>query len=158
AGRDLSKAELDRLYAEHLDAVEKVQTQLDAILRRLAARHKGLPVYVEGLTDDGVNVYRLKATALSDLGAEQIPEARRSLAEAKKLKGAEAADLARQYEALIARHRAESLELGAVLGPCAEGLVEVRALDDAEALKAAQPRWLGGELFDPAAVRVREDA
>jgi hypothetical protein len=38
------------------------------------------------------------------------------------------------------------------------GLVEVRALDDAEALKAAQPRWLGGELFDPAAVRAREDA
>ena len=59
---------------------------------------------------------------------------------------------------LIARHRAESLELGAVLGPCAEGLVEVRALDDAEALKAAEPRWLGGELFDPAAVSAREDA
>src|SRR5215468_9348034 len=36
------------------------------------------------------------------------------------------------HEALIARHRAESLELGAVLGPCAEGLVEVRALDDPE--------------------------
>jgi len=158
AGRELKKDELDRLYAEHLDAVEKVQTQLDAVLRELAARKLGLPVYVEGLTDDGVNVFRLKATALSDVGAEQIPEARRSLAEAKKLKGPQAADLAKQCEALIARHRAESLELGAVLGPCAEGLVEVRALDDAEALKAAEPRWLGGELFDPAAVRAREDA
>ena len=42
--------------------------------------------------------------------------------------------------------------------PLAEGLVEVCALDDAEALKAAEPRWLGGELFDPAAVRAREDA
>jgi hypothetical protein len=73
AGRDLSKAELDRLYAEHLDAVESVQKQLDAILRRLAARHRGLPVYLEGLTDEGVNVFKLKATALSDVGAEQIP-------------------------------------------------------------------------------------
>jgi hypothetical protein len=118
----------------------------------------GLPVYVEGLTDGGVNVFKLKATALSDVGAEQIPEARRSLAKAKKLKGPEAAELARQCEALIARHRVESLELGAVLGPCGEGLVEVRALEDAEALAAAEPRWLGGELFDPAAVRAREDA
>src|SRR5262249_5288272 len=121
-------------------------------------RHKGLPVYVEGLTDDGVNVYRLKATALSDVGAEQIPEARRSLAEAKKLRGPQAADLARQCEALIARHRTESLELGAVLGRCAEGLMEVRSLEDADALKAAEPRWLGGELFDPAAVRARGEA
>jgi hypothetical protein len=31
--------------------------------------------------------------------------------------------------------------------------VEVRALDDTEPLKAAEPRWLGGELFDPEAVR-----
>ena len=60
---------------------------------------------------------------------------------------------------LIARHRAESLELGAVLGPCAEGLVEVRALYDAEALKAAEPRWLGGKLApDHRANQAREDA
>src|SRR5262249_6366752 len=72
--------------------------------------------------------------------------------------GAVAQALAKGYEALIARHRIDSLELGAALGPCAEDRVEVRALEDAEALEAAQPRWLGGELFDPAAVRAREDA
>ena len=32
------------------------------------------------------------------------------------------------------------------------------APDDAEALKAAEPRWLGGGLFDPQTVRAREDA
>ena len=95
ASRDLSKAELDRLFAEHLDGVESVQKQLGAVLRQLAARRRGLPVYVEGLTGDGVEVFELKATALSDVGAEQIPEARRSLAEVKKLKGPQAADLAR---------------------------------------------------------------
>ena len=125
------------------------RTSTRGAFRWLASGRRGLPVYVEGLTDDGVNVFKLKATALSDVGAEQIAEARRSLADARELKGPEAAELARQCEALIARHRLESLELGAVLGPCAEGLIEVRALDDAEALKAAQPRWLGGELFDP---------
>ena len=62
------------------------------------------------------------------------------------------------WKALIAKHRVEWLELGGVAAPLVEGLVEVRALDDAEALKAAEPRWLGGELFDPAAVRAREDA
>src|SRR5262249_23707166 len=75
AGRQLSKDELDRLYAEHPDAVEAVQTQLEAIIRKLAARHRGLVVYVEGLTDDGIDVYRLKATALSDVGASEIAEA-----------------------------------------------------------------------------------
>src|SRR5262249_28919653 len=48
AGRDLSKDELDRLYAEHQGAVEKVQKQLDAVIRKLAARQRVLPVYVEG--------------------------------------------------------------------------------------------------------------
>src|SRR5262249_17487603 len=117
AGRDLSEAEIDRLYAEHLDAVESVQEQLDAVLRELAARHPDLPVYVEGLTDDGVNAFELKATTLAEVGNEQVAQARRSLAEAKKMKGKEAADLARQYEALIARHRHETLELGAAVGP-----------------------------------------
>jgi hypothetical protein len=157
ARRDLSKEELDRLYARHLDDVEAVQKQLEAVLRELARRKPGLPVYVEGLTDGGVKVFTLKATALSDVGKTQIAEARKSLDEVRGTKGPKAA-LAKQYEALIARHRAEALELGAVAGPLAEGLVEVRALDDAEALKAAEPRWLGGELFDPEAVRAREQA
>src|SRR5262249_34245743 len=128
AGRDLSKEELDRLYADHLDAVGSVQRQLDAVLRELTARHPDLPVYVEGLTDGGGEVYRLKATALSDVGAGEIAEARRSLEEVRAMKGPGAAELAKQCEALIERHRAESLELGAALGPCAEGLVVVRAL------------------------------
>src|SRR4051812_37998624 len=33
ARRELSREELDRLYAEHLDEVEAVQKQLEAILR-----------------------------------------------------------------------------------------------------------------------------
>ena len=123
----LSKEDLDQLYAEHLDAVEVVQKQLDAVLRELAARHKSLVVYVEGLTDDGVEVFRLKATALSDVGAEQIPQARKSLADVIAMKGKKAQALAKQYEALIARHRAESLELGAALG-LSEGVAAVSFL------------------------------
>src|SRR5262249_58044640 len=52
ASRDLSKAELDRLFAEHLDGVESVQKQLGAILRQLAAPRRGLPVYAQGLPGD----------------------------------------------------------------------------------------------------------
>jgi hypothetical protein len=38
-------------------------------------------------------------------------------------------------------------------------LVEVRALEDADALKAAEPRWLGGNLVpDHRANHAREDA
>src|SRR5262249_61350001 len=63
------------------------------------------------------------------------------------------------YEALIARPRQETLELGAAVGPCAEGLVEVRALEDADALKEAEPRWLGGKFRPgPEATKAREEA
>jgi len=127
AGRELTADEVDRAYADLLDAVEAIHMEIEAVLRDLCRRYGRLPVYFEGLTDYGVNVFKLKATALSDVGAGQIPEARRSLAEARKLKGPEAAELAKQCEAPIARHRVESLELGAVLGPCADGLIEVRA-------------------------------
>jgi hypothetical protein len=34
----------------------------------------------------------------------------------------------------------------------------VRALEDADALVKAEPRWLGGGLFDPHAIRAREEA
>ena len=75
------------------------------------------------------------------------------------MKGKEAADLARQCEELIAKHRQETLELGAAAGPCAEGLVEARALEDADALKKAEPRWLGGEFRPgPEATKAREEA
>ena len=65
--------------------------------------------------------------------------------------------MAGRHEAQIAQHRAEWLGLGAVAGPLAEGLVRVRALED-EARKAADPYWLGGELFHHQAARARERA
>jgi hypothetical protein len=74
------------------------------------------------------------------VGKTQSADARESLAEVKGMKGEKAAALAKECEALIAKHRAEWLEMGAIAGPLADGLVKVRALDDAEALKAAEPR------------------
>src|SRR5262245_9677129 len=53
---------------------------------------------------------------------------------------------------------AESRKFGAVLRSCSEGLVAVRPLEDAKALEAASPRWLGGRAFDDDAVRAREGA
>ena len=64
-----------------------MQKQLEAVLREIVARHGKVPVYVEGLTDDGVNAFVLKATALSDVEADQIAQARRSLAEVKAMRG-----------------------------------------------------------------------
>jgi len=42
-----------------------VQKQPGAVLVEIIARHGNVPVYVEGLTDGGAEVFRLKAVALS---------------------------------------------------------------------------------------------
>lgn len=156
AAGDVSKQELDSLYAAHVAGVEAAQQQQEAVLRELAARiGVVVPVYVEGLTDARmVNNFRVRATQQFDAGAGQLAEARRTLEGLKKQTGPGAAEIAKQYEALLL----ERLALGAAVGPCVEELVEIRALEDAEALQKASPRWLGGELFDPEGVRARQDA
>jgi hypothetical protein len=47
---------------------------------------------------------------------------------------------------LIDGQRAGELALGAPMRPHVEGLIDVRALDDAGALEAATPRWKDGKF------------
>jgi hypothetical protein len=55
---------------------------------------------------------------------------------------------------MIRQHRVEVLAMGATMRLIAEGLVEVRALDDAEALQKAKPDKDG---IDPEANAAREE-
>jgi hypothetical protein len=148
-----------RLYADHLDAVEAVQTEHEAILRHLAAKHGRLTVFVEELTDAEVEPFVLKAQVLAKADAEEITEAKRMLDEVKAMKQTPAAKAtADEIAQMIAKHRAEVLGLGATLRLIAEGLVEVRALDDAEALRKAKPRSGPGPTYiDPEANAAREE-
>jgi hypothetical protein len=146
----------DRSYAAHLDAVEAVQQEHEAILRRLAAKHGKLTVFVEGLTDAEVGPFVLKAQALGKVEGEEITEAKKMLDEVRAMRQTPAARAtADELAAMIAKHRAEVLGLGATMRLIAEGRVEVRALDDALALKKAKPDRDG---IDAAANAAREEA
>jgi hypothetical protein len=65
---------------------------------------------------------------------------------------------AEELRQLIAKHRVEVLSTGATMRLLAHGLVEVRALDHAEALRRARPRSGPGPTdIDPEANAAREE-
>jgi hypothetical protein len=144
-----------RRYADHLDAVESVQREHEAILRRLAAKHGTLTVYVEGLTQHEVGHFAEKARQLARIDSEDIPETRRMLDKVNALKQTPATKAtADELRQMLARHREEMLKTGATRRLIAEGLVEVRALEDAEALRRAKPNKDG---IDAQANAAREE-
>jgi hypothetical protein len=100
-----------RMYAEHLDAVESVQREQEAILRRLVAKH----VLVEGLTGAEEKTFRLKA-ALAKADAEEIAEAKRMLDEVKAMKQTPTARAtADELTDMIAKHLGSVLGMGATI-------------------------------------------
>jgi hypothetical protein len=132
--------DVDRLYRDHLDAVESVQIEHEAILRRLAEKQGKLTVFIGGLTDAEVKAFVLKAQVLAKADAEEIAEAKRMLDEVKAMKQTPAAKAtADELADMIAKHRAEVLAQGATMRLIHEGLVEVRAAEDREALEKAKP-------------------
>jgi hypothetical protein len=148
-----------RMYAEHLDAVASVQTEQEAILRQVAKKHGKLTVFVEGPTDAEVERFQLKAVELTKVDTREIAEARKMLDDVKAMKQTpKARATANELAGMIAKHRAEVPGMGATMRLIAEGLVEVRALDHAEALRKAKPRSGPGPTYiDPVANAAREE-
>jgi hypothetical protein len=158
AGRAVPDCEVDCLYAEHLDKAEAVQDQLEAILRKLAYEVDSLPVYLEGLTERDVAAFRMKSESLYAALTNKIATTRLALTEGG-LQEEEARELEREYAQWRVSHRVETLHLGASFNLCAKGRVDVRALEDEQALEAAAPRWKGGKLQpDPEVMELREEA
>ena len=128
----------------------------EAILRRLAKNHGTLTVYVEGLTEAEVELFTEKAKQLAKVDAEDIPETRRMLDEVNAMKQTGAAKAtADELRQMLKGHRVEMLKTGATVRLIGEGLVEVKALDDADALKRARPDKEGA--IDAAANAEREE-
>lgn len=158
AGLELTDGELAAYYEEHLDDVEKVQGQIEDCLRELAWRHYQVPVYVEGVTAENLALYRERADQLYKDGFA-VAGVRGSRDRALRIGGEVGRELAAQFEEQITRHRAGCLELGAAMRLCAQLLIEVRPLDDADAIEAVAPRVEGGKLvLDEAAAEKRRDA
>lgn len=71
AAEAIDDDELDRLYAEHLDEVRRVQHQQRRLLRELIRRHGVERVFCEGLTDGDMPVYQL---IIEHIGRRELSE------------------------------------------------------------------------------------
>lgn len=173
SGRELTAAEVDRLYERHLLEVEAVQLEQVALLRCLIRHHGLRRVYAEGLTPKDVPNFREQVRVLRQMDQDQVPRLRGQLAEVRDLlramekdgrAGTDNYDAARAVEAevadLIRQHDRRLLELGSAGRLLVAGeLEDVLPLDDADLLERGKPVTPDGKVrLDPERVREREDA
>ena len=138
AGEAIDDDELDRLYAEHLDEVRRVQVQQRRLLRELIRRHGVERVFCEGLTDSDMPVYEIIVEHFR----------RRGLVERELHPGAETVDEA-------------ALRIGSAGQLLAAGeLAEVLPAEDESAYEQADPLAgsAGSLIFDGAANDARQAA
>jgi len=109
AGRAVSDEEVDVLHAEHLLEVELVQLEQTAILKCLTKHHRLRRVLSEGLTAQGVAVYKAKVDALRELD-RRLPSLRQQLSE---LPSEKRADVEKAVDSLNNELRRGLVELGA---------------------------------------------
>ena len=81
----MTDAEVEHLYREHLDDVERVQRAHGLFVKRLVREAGVQRLWVEGLTGDGALAFEVKARALAAVEREQVPDLRRQLSEVRKL-------------------------------------------------------------------------
>ena len=137
ADEAISDDELDRLYAEHLDEVRRVQLQQRRLLRELIRRRGVVRVFCEGLTDSDMPVYEIIIEHFR----------RRGLEERELRPGAETVDDA-------------ALRIGSAGQLLAAGeLAEVLPSEDESVYEQANPLTGDGQLrFDSRANGARQVA
>jgi len=131
-GRELSAREIDTIWEEHLLEIDLVQVEQMAALRCLVKYHGLQRTFAEGLTKEGMEVYRERIRV-----AKEIEDGlRKQKAEAEALLNGKANEKAisvvNEADRLLAEHKREVLlELGA-LGrlQVADVLKTVLPLDD----------------------------
>jgi hypothetical protein len=141
-------------YEEHLADVEQVQAEQVELLLALIGHHGPGEVLVEGLTEEGVEMWNVRVEALQHMASRQ-GEIQALLEEARRQKHP---GMIQQALDLIEQHRRDRLELGAVAWLQAQGNpLRALPLDDAVALDAADPRRHKGKI-DPDTKANREAA
>jgi hypothetical protein len=156
AGRALSDEEIDVLHAEHLLEVELVQLEQAGILKCLTKHHRLRRVLCEGLTAQGVAVYKAKVDALRELD-RRLPDLRRQL---RELSPENRAGVEKEVDGLDNELRRGLVELGAPARLLLAGELQgVLPLDDEDALRQSKPVTPDGRITeDHDKVRAREDA
>lgn len=165
--RVVSDEENDRLYKEFLLEVELFQLEQMSILRCLIKHHGLRRVFSEGFSSNEVEAYREKIVLLRAMDQDQISKVRDQLDEVRKLaadsngeqrqKGQE---IEKQLLTMLDKHQERLLEVGSAGRLLISGeLEEVLPLEDAEAMKQANPISPSGEMkLDPIKIEARHDA
>jgi hypothetical protein len=156
AGKPLSDEEVDGLHAEHLLEVELVQLEQATVLKCLTKHHRLRRVLCEGLTAQGVAVYKAKVDALRELD-RRLPDLRRQL---RELSPEQREGLEKEVDGLDNEVRRGLVELGAPARLLLAGNLDgVLPLDDEDALRQSNPGTPDGRIKeDHDKVRAREDA
>jgi len=118
-GRELSPAEVEVLYEQHLLEVELVQAEQMAVLRCLI-RHHGLKMaFSEGFSPEDDPVYLEKIAVLIETERDDIPELKKQLATVRKMREGVDGELLEKIQAseskivgLLERHNRHLLEVG----------------------------------------------
>jgi hypothetical protein len=117
----MTAGEFDRLHRELLLEVEAVQLEQLALLRCLIRHHGLTRIFCEGLTADGLPVYREKIAVLRQMEETQIGELRRQLADIRQMLQRTKPDTERygkaqaieaEIAAMLEDHKHRLLEIG----------------------------------------------
>jgi len=150
----ISDEEIDRLHAEHLDEVERIQQQQMELLRVLIQSHGLKRIHKEGLAEKDVLIFEAKVAAFREFGNKLLA-----------LNGSIGSDdkspaLITQIEELESQHRRDILQLGAAGRLLLSNEIEsVLPLEESEAFAAANPVGEDGKVsIDQGKNEAREDA
>lgn len=161
--------DIDRLYEQFLNAIERVQAEHKQLLTRLIDRFGIGAVYVEGLTEDNLPVVESLVEDVRKVSRdidnirnrlEQVSELRHD-AETNGLDAAvkQSQDIEQSLTALLQQHRFDCLRLGATGMLYAEGkLHRLLRVEGTAEYAAADPVKKGTVEFDEAAIGARHNA
>lgn len=157
----VGEEEISRRYLTFLSDVEAVQDQQFALLSRLAKDHKLKGVYVEGLAERDMSIFKAKVRALRKVERD-LAELRKEKAELIALgePDEETRGIVTAINELEQEHRRRLLQLGAAGRLLVTGELETALpLEDAAARAAANPVTKDGRIdLNQARNQAREDA
>lgn len=152
---EVPEREFERRFEEHLLLVELCHIDQAALLRCLIKHHGLKAILSEGLSPERMDSFHERIKLIKTL--EPL---HRQKWEIQSLKSAEARNIEKEIDDMLAKHREDFLEAGAAGRLLASGeLQAILPLEDQLALEEAKPITVAGAVrSDRQKIKVRRDA
>ena len=153
SAKPLSDADVPKLYKDHLDTVEKLQSEHAELITWLAQQENPCIVFVEGLTPNTKSVF----PAAAGLNSDATEALQRLLDGGKDINKDKAREIEKNILGKLEERRRERLELGAAARVVDVKHVGIWALDENGPVVDADPGKLIDQLvIDPKRNKERE--